>query len=163
MDCDLQVFHLRREDPRIQLVDDLSKHRDSDNWCIDYLTFNKLHKRFGLEVDLFADAQNARLEKFVSKFYCSKALAVDAFTIIIRKLQSEPCEGLLVVPDWPAQEYYTLIFGKYGLHLPFLTCDRVRPYISQNESGTNTPLFGYTDFDILVLFSRKFKYIVVNV
>jgi len=46
MNCTLEPVHLLRTDERIQLVDDLSKVRDTDNWSIDDHSFQILHKQF---------------------------------------------------------------------------------------------------------------------
>jgi len=77
----IKVFHLFREDPRIQLVDGLSKARDTDNWSIDFDNFHALHLQFRFSVDLFADKFNTRLTRFVCPYYCAEAIAMDAFTV----------------------------------------------------------------------------------
>jgi len=173
MRCDLQILHLRRSDPRIVEVDQLSKEKDSDNWSLDYQSFTSLMASKPCEVDLFADASNARLAKYVSRFYDEKALATDGFTIswdigtlwicppvgevakIIRKIQGERCSGILIAPDWPAANFYTLVFDQNTLKRPFYGVTRLRPYICQNEKATRTPLFGYTDFEMLALFFKN--------
>jgi len=170
MDCELQILHIRREDPRLAEVDTLSKTKDSDNWSIDFASFQALNNEFQYEVDLFADNINARLPKFVSKFYHEKALETDAFTInwnigslwvcppvgeagrTILKIRREKCKGTLIVPDWPATHYYTLIFSGGKLVPPFKSVQPLKAYICQNENATKTPLFGFTDFAMLAVY-----------
>jgi len=66
--CVISAFHLKREDPRITCVDQLSKTKNTDNWSLDYLSFQRLHDTYNLKVDLFADANNKRLPMFASGF-----------------------------------------------------------------------------------------------
>jgi len=168
----LRIFHLYREDPRIQLVDGISKAKDTDNWSIDFEHFNSFHQQFKFHVDLFADKFNRRLTKFVTQFYCAEALAVDAFTIkwdkmvwicpplsLLDRIHHRICnsvsEGVVIFPMWPAASYYCLFFGpNKEVKPPFQLVKYFRPYITQNENATATPLFGYVKFDFVALYFK---------
>jgi len=120
-------------------------------------------------VDLFADFWNKKVNIFVSKCYHPESFAVDAFSIpwvgmawvcpptslllkVIRKIRSSPCQGLLIVPNWPASDFYCEIFEKENVKKPFVFIKEFRPYIIQNENASNTPLFGVTNFTFFALY-----------
>jgi hypothetical protein len=168
--CHIEPIHLLREDPRIQAVDEASKNPNTDNWGIDIGSFMDLHKDFQFEVDLFADSGNKRLNKYVTEFYDPNAMAMDAFTIrwnfmawvcppvsllsrVINRIRSSKCQGVLIVPNWPASSFCPLIFDAQGsCKCPFRFIKEFRPYILQHENCRNTPLFGYTQFSFFALF-----------
>jgi len=167
----ITVYHLKREDPRIQMVDGLSKLKDTDNWSIDHKSYNELNSRFGFQMDLFADSKNAKTHRFMSLYYEEGCAGVDAFTCdwnqgmlwicppvnllpkVIDRITSSPCKGLLIFPDWPAHFFYCKIF----LHAntcrpPFKLIMKFRPYVTQNENATKTPLFGFTKFEFCAVY-----------
>ncbi len=169
LDCVVSPVHLFREDERIKEADLLSKSKNSDNWSIDYLSFKKFDEDFNFELDLFADQNNARTKNFVSEFYHPNAIAVDAFTIpwlgmcwicpptslicrVVRRIKTSKCQGLLIIPDWPASDFYCEIFEKAELKPPFKFLQVFKPYIFQNEEARNTPLFGKTAFKFFAIY-----------
>ncbi len=135
IECFIDPVHLLREDPRIRLVDEASKTKDTDNWSIDHATFTEFDADFHFEVNLFADKFNKKVGR--SLFYDPAAWAVDAFSIrwnlmcwvcppisllprVIRRIRHSECQGLLLVPNWPASDYYPYFFPPKGLVcLPF--------------------------------------------
>ncbi len=167
--CNISPCHLFREDERIKEVDFLTKIKDSDNWSVDMLSFKSFDDDFHFELDLFADQKNRKTVSFVSKYYHPDCKAVDAFTTewkgmcwicpptslicqVIKRIKSSKCQGLLIVPDWPASDYYCEIFDKKDLVQPFSYLKVFKPYIFQNEGARNTPLFGITSFNFFAIY-----------
>ena len=91
------------------------------------VAFTKITDRLGKpEIDLFASRVNAKCEKYISWKRDPGSIAIDAFTqnwnkhffyafppcsIILKTLQKireERAEGIVVVPEWPAQPWYPL-------------------------------------------------------
>ena len=110
-------------------ADALSRRRYSDHeWMLNNDMSSKLCKIFpGLTIDLFASILNHRLPRYVSWGPDCQAVSVDAFNIswkgekfyafppfslIPRCLEKVVCgqaEGVLVVPAWPTQTWYTRV------------------------------------------------------
>jgi hypothetical protein len=151
-------------------VDDASKNPNSDNWSIDISSFRALHDDFHFEVDLFADSGNKRVPKYVTEFFDPLAYAVDAFSIpwnfmawicppvsllpkVIFRIRNSKCQGVLIIPNWPASGFYPRIFDSKGAcKPPFRFIKEFHPYVMQHENCRNTPLFGYTQFSFFALF-----------
>ena len=167
--CTIDPIHLSRTDERIQQVDHLSKVLDTDNWSVDEATFQIFNSQFQFEVDLFADNCNRKVVQFASKFYHDQAIAVDAFSIawskmawvcpptsliirVVQRIRNSRCEGLLIIPNWPASSFFPLIFAKGKVLHPFRLISEFSPYILQNEGARNTPLFGKTNFTFFALY-----------
>jgi len=175
MGCTIEPVHLLRSDVRIQEVDDLSKVRDTDNWSIDDNSFMILQKQFGLTCDVFADASNAKLPIFISKNYEQGCWGVDAFACqwpgiaylcpptswlarTAKRIRHSECQGILIVPDWPASDFYNTFFeAEQKVKFPFQLVKMFQPYIFQNEHARNTPLFGHTAFNFFVLYFNTLK------
>ena len=51
-------IHLLRDDPRIKVADDGSKMTDTDDWQVDYETFQKINRRYRFTIDLLASDHN---------------------------------------------------------------------------------------------------------
>jgi len=170
LDCSIEPLHLLRTDERIQQVDHLSKIKDTDNWSIDAFSFEKLKSEFQLNTDVFADAKNARLKRFISKFYEQGTYAVDAFAVewpgtswvcpptkllvrTAKRIRNSKCKGVILVPMWPASSFYNEFFGQDEITKhPFQLVRFIQPYIFQNENATCTALFGVTKFKFAVLY-----------
>jgi len=168
--CTLEPVHLLRKDDRIVQVDELSKQRDTDNWSVDPMCFKKLDDDFHFEIDVFADEFNTKTSKFISRFYTPEAFAVDAFSHdwegmawvcppvsllsrAAKRISSSQCQGIIVVPDWPASQFFNDFFeSDYSVRQPFQFHYKCRPYIYQNENARNTALFGRITFDIYFLY-----------
>jgi len=179
MNCTVEPIHLLREDERIQQVDYLSKIPDTDNWSIDDFNFTKFKTEFALTIDVFADGSNKRLPMFISKNYEAHCWAVDAFanewpgvawvcpptTLLARvasRIRKSPCEGILILPNWPASDFFTSFFeAQMKIRAPFQIISEFKPYIFQNENATSTPLFGITNFTFFALyFNTRSTYVV---
>ncbi len=167
--CKITALHLYRSDERIQQVDHMSKVLDTDNWSIDEANFQRFHEVYQFTLDLFADRENRKVPAFVSKFFHEDAVAVDAFSIswvgmcwvcpptflipkVIKRICNAPCEGVLIVPNWPASSYFCLFFNKGQVVPPFQLISEFSPYITQNENAANTPLFGRTAFTFFAFY-----------
>lgn len=171
--CVITPVHLYREDARIQEVDYLSKVPDSDNWSVDISTLKSLDEVYHFEVDMFADENNRRVQRFASKNFHAESLGVDAFTLnwngmlwlcpptallvrVINRIRNCACKGILLVPNWPASNFYCEIFNDNKIRTPFVLVAELRPFIYQNEGASNTPLYGITKFLFFALYFNNF-------
>lgn len=94
------------------------------------VVFQKIVEKFGYpDIDLFASRINTKCEKYVSWTKDPGSFAVDAFTIswkerffyafppfilitkILQKIKAEKAEGIVVVPQWPAQPWFPLFLS----------------------------------------------------
>ncbi len=169
LQCTIHPIHLYRTDERIRQVDYLSKNPDSDDWSVDQHTFAGFHEDFHFEVDLFASFNNKKVPLFASKYYHPESLGVDAFSLdwhfmawvcppvslllrVITRIRNSRCQGLLIVPNWPASDFYWELFEEGHARPPFRFVSEFRPYIFQNEGAKNTALFGITPFTFYALY-----------
>lgn len=167
--CIITPVHLFRDDVRIQGVDYLSKEPDADNWSIDQHSFESFDNDFHFDLDVFADENNKKVKNFYSKYYHEDSQAVDAFSVewpgmlwlcppvalilrVVRRIKASKCQGLLIIPNWPAADYYCEVFAKENVLAPFQFISEFKPYIFQNEHATNTPLFGIPQFTFFALY-----------
>ena len=104
------------------------KQEQRTEWMLNKKDFNLLlHKlNFTPKIDLFASRLNCQIPKFVSYRPDPQSSAVNAFTLnwgnlefyafppftiiprIIQKIIKDRATGILVVPDWPNQPWYTI-------------------------------------------------------
>jgi hypothetical protein len=171
MKINIEPIHLKREDPRIQLADEGTRHLDSDNWSIDFISFKWFQDQFQLDVDLFADNLNKRLPRFCSLYYSEGTEGVDAFAScwkekghlwlcppvsllikVAQRIRNAECKGILVLPVWETSSYFNLFFQNDLQPLPpFQLITLWHPYIIQNEEARKTPLFGNVPFQFAAL------------
>ena len=173
LDLTIIPIHLRREDPRIQLADAGSKFQDSDNWSVDAKSFSDLQNTFCFDFDLFADSNNAKLARFATLFFEPRGEVIDAFSAnwedlgmlwicppvnnliqIARRIMNCRCKGAILIPNWPTSNF---LFFYLNEKAPFRIEKFLRPYIIQNENARNTPLFGFTSFDFILLSFNTFN------
>lgn len=95
-------------------------------WELNNQDFKKIDKKFGkFQIDLFATYINKKCPKFISWFKDPESEKIDAFTIswkklyfyafppfalllrVIRKIIDDQAEGVLLVPYWPTQVWYS--------------------------------------------------------
>ncbi len=170
-------IHLRREDPRIQMADDGSKIKNSDNWSIDSASFNELNEIFKFEMDLFADEQNAKTRDYCSLYFQKTAVAIEAFSTnwsefgmcwicppislliqVNNRIQTSQCKGVIILPVWKTSSFYTYFLNENEFPKePYRLVKKWHPYIIQNEGVTRTPLFGITPFKFVALAFNTFK------
>lgn len=100
---------------------------DDTEWELCPRAYELVISTFGCpEIDLFANTNNKKCDKYVSWYPDGKAYAIDAFTlewsyyfyafspfsIILRtlsKIKKEQTTGIVIVPDWPSQPWYLLL------------------------------------------------------
>jgi len=167
----IEPVHLRREDPRIQIADNESKIKDTDNWSIDECSYQMLNNHFHFDWDVFADKQNRRTQKFFSKYYDVESAGIDAYaqnwnelgtlwicppvTELVRihqRLVKSTAKGVVILPKWETSSFINFFLdGKGGINHPYTLAMEWHPYIVQNEGASNTALFGITRFPFLAL------------
>ena len=173
----LLPVHLRREDPRIQMADTGSKWtEDTDDWGIDEESFQRVKEWFPmrLDVDLFADTNNARVGQFFSRYDCPNSQGVDGFSMQWAGLQAWACppvskvtetvkkilhspglRGILIVPRWSSAAFWPFLCPD-GKHLTecFAAAKEFRPFVVNNEEAQNqrfSLMRGWTAFAFLAL------------
>jgi hypothetical protein len=163
-------IHLLRSDPRIMVADEESKRLDSDNWSVDYYSFQELNALFGFETDMFSDGLNARLPKFCTQYFYPGSLAIDAFSVewehlgmiwmcppisllvkVHFRINSCRCRGVIVLPVWKTSNFFNLYFKKGVPRRPFSLVKLWHPYIFQNENARKTALFGQVPYSFAAL------------
>ena len=125
-------------------ADSISKSIDYDDWQTTFKFFHLLTNIWGkFTIDRFADNENAKTQKFNSKFWCPGTSNVNAFSIswsgeynylvppvhliprVITHMKTSPCEGVLVVPFWPSAAYWPLLISSKSKFLPFVIDYRI--------------------------------------
>lgn len=111
---------------------------EDTEWALSHEAFATIQRNLGPpDVDLFASSINKKCSTYVSWRRDPGSLAIDAFTLkwtdlnfyafppfclilrVIQKIVQDKAEGILVVPDWPAQPWYPLI-TKYKTGNPII-------------------------------------------
>ena len=101
---------------------------DTTEWKLEESTYEKITKHWGLpEIDMFASSLNYQTLPYVSWGPDPQATAVDAFTLnwdfsliyafppfsliapVLQKIQEDKAEVIMVVPQWTAQPWYSLL------------------------------------------------------
>lgn len=110
-------------------ADSLSRMgKDCSDWMLDPACFAAIHRRFLVEIDLFASRTNAQMSRYCSYQPDPFAEAIDALAIpwqglqgyafppfiligrCLQKIQQEEVDLLtLVAPCWPAQTWYPVL------------------------------------------------------
>ena len=110
--------------------------KDHTEWMLDPKLFNKINALWGpLEVDIFASKLNKQLPRYVAWKPDPHAEFIDVFSInikdiffyafppfsviarVLQKIQEEKAEGVIVVPVWPTQTWYT-VFMEHLVDVP---------------------------------------------
>lgn len=117
----------------ISSIDNFEADRESrklkieTEWELANYAFDEIVKKFGYpDIDLFASYRNKKCKKYISWTKDSQAITVDSFTVswsdyffyafppfslilrVLRKIQDEGAEGIVVVPNWPSQPWFPL-------------------------------------------------------
>ena len=101
---------------------------DNIEWTLDEAIFEAICKKFGLpSIDLFATRLNNKVDRYAAWHVDPGAVWIDSFSenwsneyfyafppfcLIARTIQKciqDGAEGILVVPDWASQPWYTLL------------------------------------------------------
>ena len=110
---------------------------DNIEWTLSDSLFDMICARFGQpSIDLFASRLNNKLDRYAAWHVDPGAVWIDSFAenwsneffyafppfcVIARAVQKciqDEAEGILVVPDWPSQPWYTLL-SRYIVQEPF--------------------------------------------
>ena len=126
----LSCAHIAGKDNKI--ADEKSrKFNDNIEWTLSSKVFEKICEKLGSpDVDLFATRLNTQVKKFCSWEADPDCSFVDAFTIdwkqfvlpymfppfsvlnhCIRKIREDQAEGILLVPLWPTQVWFTNVMA----------------------------------------------------
>lgn len=112
-------------------ADNLSrKFRSNTEWMLNPEVFHTISSLWGkFQIDLFASRLNKQLNQFASWKPDSDALYVDAFSFnwhkfyfyafppfsliarVLQKVQMDQAEGIIIVPHWPTQHWYTKVLS----------------------------------------------------
>ena len=124
----ISAFHIAGV--RNVIADGLSRTKPlSSEWSLDDASFQWIVSKFFLpQIDLFATAENKKLEAYVSPVPDSQAVAVDAFRVdwnwwdevylfpptslllrVLQVLETFRGRALLITPDWPHQAWFPLL------------------------------------------------------
>ena len=123
----LRVIWIRRE--LNEQADSLSRSFDTDDWSVSKQFFEFANKTWGpFTIDRFANAKNAQLPRFNSRFWSPGCEQVDAFSVswvrennwlvpppclvsqAVKHLLLSKAKGALVVPEWKSYSYWPLLF-----------------------------------------------------
>lgn len=163
-------IHLLRDDPRIQIADQGSKIRDTDDWSIDNETFHQLNQYQQFTIDLFASDKNRKCRRFYSNFFCPDTCGIDAFchswnkevawvcppvkdvVKTVRKIRNSKMSGILFTPEWPTADFWLEIFNRQGeLQWPFTSAETSRPFLLQENFNPKSPFHGHAKFNFLAI------------
>ena len=170
--CDIFINPVWVPREENQLSDDMSKLLDTDNWGIDFETFEFIQSKFKVfTIDRFADNINAKVARFNSRFYCPGVESVDAFTCdwqyefnwlcppisligeTIKHAKLCKAEGVILIPEWKSAYFWPMITseGKYFQHF-VKHCLVLDPYyLSFNYVKPNSAFKGFANFRSLAL------------
>jgi hypothetical protein len=156
LNLDLQPIWVSRDDPRIQRADAMTKEINSDDWSIHEDSFRELERWAGpFTVDLFANAENRKLDRFFSYSYSELCSGVDAMVHswsgevvycappismilrVVRKLEKSRAKGVLLVPLWRGAKFWLHAFPD-GRHLSGLFTEMKKMRI-RTESWSVSP------------------------
>ena len=112
-----------------ELADYYSRIVDYDDWMLNPAVFAWLDTVWGPHtVDRFANAINAQVQRFNSRFWSPGSEAIDAFTCcwtgennwwcplvfliprVVRHAQNTKANGTLIVSQWPFSPFWPLLF-----------------------------------------------------
>ena len=130
---------------------------DRHEWMLNKRIFTQLCSFFGTPViDLFASKLNAQLRRYISWKPDPCAEAVDAFSITwhntyfyafppfsligkcLRKIESDEADGLIIVPKWPTQPWFSKLLGLLVEEPVILP--RIKDLLIQPSTGQCHPL-----------------------
>ena len=164
----LSVQWRSRNDPRLQLADEFSRPDiDIDDWSICQESFNMLQKKLGkCDVDLFANEENARVDKFYSLMPSLKAEGINAFAAdwgkykmgfacpppksvkaVIKQVAAQEACVLLVIPKWRSLSAWPLL-AEDGVHYNQIVRGMIEfwPYLKKGPHVTSSTFSGGTPF-----------------
>ena len=167
---DIWMFCLRREIfltaeycPGVENVEADATSRnctDATEWSLQPVIFRRITKVLGhTDVDLFASDHNFKVTTYVSKRPSVYAVSRDAFNCswkncngyffppfclasrVLRKIQQDQATGILVLPNWPSQPWFTTLRRLMTTPSYTIQVDRNTLYLSHAQEQTH-PLAG---------------------
>ena len=151
-------------------ADSISKYVDSDNWGVDIETFDFIENEFGkLTIDRFANAENTKLPRFNSRFFCPAVETVNAFTAnwqgefnwlcppinliadTLKHARICRCTGVLLVPEWPSSYFWPLLTSNGKSFYSFVTDYRLLDPYFHADCKIKTVFRGFAKFRTLAL------------
>ena len=113
-------------------------YNDHSDYFISRHILTLLADRWNLDfkLDVFASSHTALLPRFYSKFYHPEASAIDAFNqswqnealwlhppvnvigLTLEYARLQQAFGVLIVPQWPRQSFYSKLLGSSGSRIP---------------------------------------------
>ena len=132
----LSSAYVRSADNKIS--DEQSRvFNDNIEWTLRDDIFEEICLRFGIpEIDLFASRLNCKVERYGAYHVDPGAEIIDSFNMdwgkcyfyafppfiivhrVIQKCIQDKAEGILLLPDWPSQPWYTVV-RRYTVGKPF--------------------------------------------
>ena len=128
---------------------------DNTEWQLNPQIFQRIIQRLGVpNIDLFASRLNAQVETFVSWKPDPQSLHIDAFSISwsgwfiyafppfsligqsIQKIRQDQAQGIVIVPLWPTQPWYTSLLQMITLTpliLPKKSSLLLNPHVAGNH------------------------------
>jgi len=98
---------------------------------------------------------------FVLSLYES-AIMINFFPIFAgapcKRIRNSNCIGVVLVPYWPASDFYNDFFSANKTKKPFVHVKDIQPYVYQNEHAMNTAMF-----DLLLLSLLFYTLTLTNV
>ena len=136
------------------------KFNDNIEWMLHPEIFSKVTAKFGKpDIDLFASRLNHQVPAYVSWEPDPGAIALDAFSLdwgnwffyafppfclisrVLRKIQADAAKGILIIPDWPTQPWYPVVFDM--LNEPWVLLRGCPQLVTHPVSGEPHPCHGY--------------------
>lgn len=116
---------------------------DDTDFYLDQVTYNRVVNVLGLpKIDMFATSLTKKCNRFISWLPDVGSENVDAFTIeweddfyafppfalvtrVLKKIRKDRVEGIIIVPNWPAQAWYPILRSLTVSKLVFLPLEFV--------------------------------------
>ena len=151
-------------------ADAISKLHDTDNWGIDWESFNYIQECFGtFTIDRFADERNKKTGRFNSRFHTPGAEAANAFSVswqgdfnwwsppislvgdTLEHARICKAKGVLLVPLWKSAYYFCLLTDDGKRFHPFIKSFLLLDPYYYNNSGGHSVFSGFAHFQTLAL------------
>ena len=167
MESDIEIVSKWIPREENQLADSISKYKDTDDWGIDSETFHFIQAQYGeFSIDRFANASNAKLPRFNTKFYCPGSENVNAFTCnwanefnwlcppvslighVLKHAKICAAKGVLLVPEWKSSYFWPLLTPDGRIFFDFVKDFLVLdPYFLSNDTD-NSVFNGFNGTDL---------------
>ena len=157
----------------VEADEESRKNEIKTEWKLNVKTFNKILNHFNFEpsIDLFASRINTQLQKFVSYRPDPEASAVNAFSFswedilwyafppfscvsrAMQKIYMDRTSGILVVPNWPNQPWYSTLMD-LTIDEPLLIPSSRDQLVLPNQPQLSHPLHSHLELLACLVCSR---------